>query len=201
MDVDKIQQLPGEMPVPTVDSGLMEPLSDSALARRRAVFKGIGKGGAVLAASVPIKTLAGQRILTNGGAHQCSVSGMQSGVHSAGTNDVYCDGYDCDHWGKKDPVKNRPLNSWPSGCTYTASCSSVFPNCGFPNRTLFEVICPSSSYVGTVDQRQWICSWLNASLGAYNYPHSPQQVIAFCSPSHPQRTDALAFYKYINKRA
>ncbi len=198
--MDKTQQSPEEAPAAVVGSGSNESLSAAALARRRALFKGLGKGGAVLAASVPIQTLAGQRVLTNGGMHQCSVSGMQSGVHSADPSAIFCEGYDCDHWGTKKPGKNEPLN-WPANCNYQAQCENVFPRCGFPaNCTLFEAICPTSGKTASSDKRHWICSWLNANSGVGNYPHKPQEVVAFCSPSHPQHADALAFYQYINKR-
>lgn len=85
--------------IESADQGKAEALSSAALARRRILLKGVSKGTAVLAATIPIQTLAGQSVLTPGGLHQCTISGTQSGVHSATTSTAVCGGYSISHWG------------------------------------------------------------------------------------------------------
>lgn len=171
-------------------------LSTEALARRSLLLKGLGRGSVVLAATVPLQTLAGQSLLTEGGKHQCSVSGMQSGVHSATpTNTPTCGGYSPGWWGKSDdgikPARAWPLlpNSW----TYNTKCSVVFSKQVLSgNPSLFQVIKPGGGYSNT-DEFHWICAWLNALSHSFNFPYTGQEVIDFYNST--SSADALAFFK------
>ena len=175
----------------------------TALQRRRMLLKGIGKGSAVIAAAVPIKTLAGQNLLTFDGKHQCSISGMQSGVHSAvPANTPVCGGYSPGWWGQADGDKSgdgdslKPRRTWPAlpnGWTYNTPCQKVFTRRSLPgNPSLFQVMHPPT-YANT-DEFHWICAWLNALSHSFNFPYSGQQVMdLYNSPTESH--NALTFFK------
>jgi hypothetical protein len=189
----------------TEDSGATVPagteaLSSSAIARRRVLLKGVGKGTAVLAATVPLQTLAGQSLLTFDGKHQCSVSGMHSGVHSATpTNTPLCGGYSPGWWGQvengSDPrVPKRTWPALPNFWSYNTKCSAVFTSqtlTGDP--TLFQVM-DDPQYAST-DERHWICAWLNALSHSFSFPYSGQEVLDFYFASPTVSADALNFFK------
>ena len=72
---------PSSAQAPQSDSRLSSAaLSGEALARRRALIKGLGKGTAALAVVTPIQTLAVPTII--GGTKLCTVSGVYSNVLS-----------------------------------------------------------------------------------------------------------------------
>ena len=100
--MQNIVQSPKKPPDGQGRSIAQEPMSAEATARRLVLLKGLGRGAAVLAASVPIQTLATQSVLTPGGQHQCTVSGMHSGVHSTTTTTLVCGGYSPGWWGQSD---------------------------------------------------------------------------------------------------
>ena len=206
-NVDKTQQLPEGDSSTVAGSTSEQSLSASALARRRALFKGLGKGSAVLAASVPIQTLASQTLLTAGGQHQCSVSGMHSGVHSAVTNVAYCGGYSPGWWGqsKLQDGKLCPKRTWPTlpnSWTYETKCKTVFTRSTLRNTdgsrpTLFEIVCPKDgqdSKFSNTDEFHWVCAWLNALSNSFNFPYTGQQVIDFYN-NPAMYADALLFFK------
>lgn len=202
MDVDKMHQSPEEAPTSASGSGSTEPLSASALARRRALFKGIGKGGAVIAASVPIQTLASPTLLTFDGLI-CSVSGMQSGVHSATPGQTAtCGGYSAGHWGTKEPNVNpaKPKYpqwySLPNGWTYETPFKNVFgswPNSS-ANPTLFDAA--HKSAYRSMAEFHWVCAWMNAVAKVFNFPYTPDEVVDFykLGPASQTYRDALAFF-------
>jgi len=168
-------------------------LSAEALARRQMLLKGLGKGSAVLAATVPLQTLAGQSLLTFDGKHQCSVSGMHSGVHSATpSNTPICGGYSPGWWRQSDDGLT-PRRTWPNlpnGWTYNTKCSAVFSKRTLSgNPTLFQVM---RNYQNT-DEFHWICAWLNALSHSFNFPYTGQEVINFYNS--PSSDDALEFFK------
>lgn len=99
-------------------SGQSRPsaMSSGALARRKLLIKSLGKGSAVLAAaSVPIQTLATTTLVRNG--QICSVSGMQSGVHSRPPTSNTCNGY--------SPGKYKDRANWPANCNADALVTAV----------------------------------------------------------------------------
>ena len=102
-----------------------QPLSAAALARRRMLLKGLGRGGALLAAAVPLKTLASTSVCTQVGKDghpviRCGISGMQSGI---GLRETYttCGGY--------SPGYYKTLSHWPKGLNPDATCVSLFSRC------------------------------------------------------------------------
>lgn len=187
-----------------------EALSTVAVARRRILLKGVGKGAAVLAATVPIQTLAGQRLLTFDRKHQCSVSGMQSGVHSATpSNTPVCGGYSPGWWGQTDwkqgdPGSPTPRRAWPTlpnSWSYATPCRSVFAYSTLRNidgslPTLFQVMSPGGQFSNS-DEFHWICAWLNALSHSFNFPYSGQEVLDFYNAGLGTTTydNALAFFK------
>ena len=103
-----------------------ETMSASALTRRHALLKGLGKGAAVIGVGVPLQTLASQSVFTNpgkGGAPviRCGISGMTSGVHSRGTATSVCTGYQSSYY--------RDIGKWPRNINPHALCLSVFARC------------------------------------------------------------------------
>ena len=182
-----------------------ERLSSEAVARRRVLLKGVGKGVAALAATVPIQTLASQSVLTDprlGTQHQCTVSGMQSGVHSATpTGTQTCMGY--------RPSRYELLSFWPGYLpgnpahatntvgiitfNETAFFATVFgggPSSGNAAR-LFTIVSTGSPE----PEQVWVTALLNAikNPAGFNFPYTPSQVLAFYSSS--QAAQALIFFR------
>ena len=172
-------------------------LSTDALARRNLLLKGLGRGSAVLAATVPLQTLAGQSLLTFDGKHQCSVSGMHSGVHSATpSNTPICGGYSPGWWGQSETVDGKvvPRRAWP--IDYRIKCDVIFTRCTLRNSdgskpSLFQVM--TDSRFASSDEFHWVCAYLNALSHSFNFPYSGQEVIDFYNSS--SSADALAFFK------
>lgn len=182
----------------------IQALSSQAIARRHMLLKGLGKGSAVLAATVPIRTLANQSVLTFDGKHQCSVSGMQSGVHSATTSSVTCGGYSPGWWGQTTTNNGQlvPRRPWPIG-NPNAPCVNTFGACKLRNPggsqpTLFEVMSPQAGgKFSNTDEYHWICAWLNALSNSFNFPYSGTQVLAFYNAGSGSTVyqNALTFFK------
>lgn len=182
----------------TKETGLTgaEPLSSTALARRHLLLKGVGKGALLAAAAVPIQTLAGTGMLTGAGkdgqpAVRCSVSGMQSGIHSAAPSPGTCGGKSPGWW-KQSP--QQPHAHWPASvnpdAAITTVCSrSTLQVSGSP-ATLWQV----ASDFPNSDEVHWVCAWLNATVGAYNFPYTPAEVIALYQDLSKYAA-ALTFFK------
>lgn len=186
--------------------GKAEALSSAAIARRHMLLKGVGKGSVVLAATIPIQTLATQTLLTEGLAHQCSVSGMHSGVHSATTTTLTCGGYSPGWWGQSDNATPTVPKHWPTlpnSRTYATTCVTVFTKFNLLNDdrslpTLFQVMSPKdkSGKFSNTDEFHWICAWLNALSHSFPFPYTGQQVLDFYdSPTTAAYDDALTFFK------
>ncbi len=177
----------------------METLLPTAADRRRLLLKGVGRGGAILAATVPLKTLASQRLLTSDLAHQCTVSGIQSGVHSASPGSAQvCTGCTPSYFCKSNDGGRSPCNfpPLPNGVTYKTPCSSVFRQSRV-NVSLFQVL--STNYAST-DEQHWVCAWLNALRKDPSFPYSSDDVMNFYNSS-TQYQNALGFFKtYMEKR-
>ena len=174
-------------------------MSSQATDRRRMLLRGIGKGTAVLAATVPLKTLAGQTLLTYDSAHACSISGMHSGVHSTTPSTPTCSGYAPTWWGQ--PTNNTPptpANKWPlsGGITFNTACKDVFTKSTI-SVSLFKVM-NLPAYANT-DERHWICAWLNAQFddltNAGKFPYTGAEVLNFYKSSGATYADALTFFK------
>ncbi len=185
-------------------------LSSEAVARRHLLLKGLARGSAVLAATVPIRTLANPSLLTFDGKHQCSVSGMQSGVHSAMTSSQTCGGYSPGWWGQtttNSAGQLVPRRPWPI-TNPNALCRDTFSACTLINpgskssvgtpASLFDVMSPKSGgKFSNTDEYHWICAWLNAISKSFNFPYSGDQVLAFYKTGSGSKTyqDALTFFK------
>jgi hypothetical protein len=89
-----------------MEHGRAEALSSAAVARRRMLVKGLGRGGAVFAGATSIQSLANATNLVTGDGHMCSVSGQHSAVHSQATGTQTCGGHTCGHY------KDR--SHWPT---------------------------------------------------------------------------------------
>lgn len=176
-------------------------LSSSAAARRHMLLKGLGRGSAVLAASIPLKTLASTSVFTNPGANgapviRCGISGMTSGVHSRDTVTNVCSGYSPGYYKKSE--------HWPAGLNPNALVTTVFPSCtlmistgggGSRVPTLLEVM---NSFTNT-DEFHWVAAWVNAMGGApsnWNFPYTGAQIQAFYAGTGPySKAQALTFIK------
>lgn len=177
----------GTNKIESAGNGQVAVLSSAAVARRRILLKGVGKGAAVLAATVPIQTLANQSLLTFDGLHQCTVSGMKSGVHSTtpGTTPL-CGGFSILHW------SNLPTNQWPGGTsTSVKKWNQVFTtSSSYSNNKLVDILkTPLSS---SSPEAHWIVAWLNATaLPRSQFPYSPAEVIVYNTEAS---TDAYTFF-------
>ena len=159
------------------EQGKAESLSFAAVARRRALLKGIGKGTALLAATVPLQTLASQSVLTvTVDGQVCSISGAQSGVHSATPSGTpTCLGH--------NPDRYKLRENFPAPTNPDALITSVFPGCtltmspGSPP-TLLEVMNMTPSPA----EAHWLAAWLNAMGGApsdWFYPYTGVEIQGF----------------------
>lgn len=185
---------PGAAPV--ADPGSNIP----SLARRHALLKGVGKGAAVMAASVPIRTLAAPTTLTfTADGRRCTISGAQSGVHSADTLTLVCGGYSPGYWGQADSADpTKPRRTWPTDPN--ATCRSIFKNSTLRNAnytwpTLFQVM--SDTRFASSDEFHWIAAWLNATAKALNFPYSAAEVLGFYNAGAGATSyqNALKFFK------
>lgn len=177
-------------------------LTSMAVARRRALLRGVGKGAAVLAATAPLQTLAGQSLLTFDGKHQCSVSGQFSGVHSATPRDTQtCSGFSPNYWGLAAAGNGNgnasPANTWPTD--YRLKFIDVFTQSGFnPSITLFQVMENNGQFTNA-DERHWLCAYLNALASVasgLNFPYTAVQVLAYYNAGKGTKVylDALMFF-------
>lgn len=184
-------------------SAVKEVLSSSAIDRRRALLKGVGKGVAVLGATVPLKALAtlppGSVFTYNGTGTatqiRCGVSGMTSGVHSRDVTTTQCMGYSPGWWGQEETVNEQivPRRTWP--VAYNTPYTDKFPKevlALVDGRvpTMFEVMRLSAYSSSTT--RHWICAYLNAMGGApasWNFPYSGQEILDFYNGIGQYTTD------------
>jgi hypothetical protein len=160
------------------------------LSRRSVLFKGLGKGSAVLAAAVPIKTLASTVSVTANGKI-CSISGVQSAVHSATKNLPTCGGL--------SPGYYMTLSHWPNypNTTYTVGSKTFNQNSTFSavfggglNQGLLSIMQAPNNEV----EFHWIAALLNAIKPPFGYvfPYTPQEVLDLYASG--QQAAALSFF-------
>ena len=161
--------------------------ADRVASRRYILLKGIGRGSAILAAAVPIKTLASVPSVTITG-EICSVSGTQSVVHSQPKGLPQCAG--------SSPAKYATLTNWPAPRSYTVNGKIVNENTPFidvfgagSNSGLLAILKQSLS-----DESHWIAALLNAIKAPASpvFPYSASEVLTLYST---QQVAALAFFK------
>ena len=161
-----------------------ETFSVDAAARRRALLKGLGRGAAVLTATVPIQTLAGQI---------CPSSGTMSARMSQGTAPAEnCpSGFSVAYWAQTNGDKPpSPTNKWPIGAPPSARYRSVFTSSS-NNKTMLHIM-TDESYC---DEKHWICAWLN-SQAVPKFPYKPSKVVNLANPDYRlQYADSLTFLK------
>jgi len=167
-----------------------EVFSADATARRRVLLKGLGKGAAVLTATVPIQTLAGQI---------CPSSGTMSARVSQGTAPAEScpSGFSAAYWGQADAQRPpAPVVQWPDGASPSARYNSVFA-ASHNHKTMFSIMSDASD----CDEKHWICAWLN-SKAVPKFPYSSAKVISLSNATfQSQYADALTFLKkYMESR-
>lgn len=184
----------------TAEQPKADALSSAAMARRHMLLKGLGKGSAVLAAALPISTLAAPTIVTSNNK-LCTVSGVQSQVNSQVTEKVTCEGF--------TPNFYATLSNWPgynagppAKASNTVGATTFDDNAKFS--TVFGSGSTSSNIYNTVknsptsDEAVWITALLNAfrnvSVLNTNFPYTPVEVVAFYQ-SPTQSAAALAFFR------
>jgi len=172
------------------------------LARRRMLLAGLGKGAAVVAAAVPIQTLAANALVCNGSAGKvglCTVSGFQSAAHSfgAGSSQVPARGRNLSLWAQVKTVWNPPSPPPPPEPTYT------WP---VPHTTLFKTIFGGSSTLTLFQVVQsdtpaahWVVAYLNAAQyypASFPYPMITTGGVTGVKDwySHPQSAQALTLF-------
>jgi hypothetical protein len=174
-------------------------MSSAAIARRHMLLKGLSKGTAVLAATVPLQTLASGSVFTSGKSApvvRCSISGMTSGVSSRETTTSVCSGYSPGYYSKREhwplALQSQGVPEW--------SCDRVFKKCSLINQnyrsgkpvTLLDVM----RHTPRVDEFHWIAAWVNAMGGGRNFPYTGQQVVDFYNGHGPYSAEkALEFFK------
>lgn len=180
-----------------------ETLNAAALARRRALVKGLGKGGAALAVVAPIQSYAAPKLNTG---QVCSLSGLQSGVasHDPATT-ATCTGWPPLHF--IDSGKGM-ANDWPAGIDpASATFRSIFG--GDDDRLLLKVLRDAWPTSGTgsqpdIDKSYWIAAYFNAQIASNNWVYTSTQVVSQYQlySTNPTQADAyLNFYKtYLSQR-
>jgi hypothetical protein len=176
-------------------------LPSAAVARRHLLLKGLSRGSVVLAASVPLQTLASGSVFTDpvaGIPVRCSLSGQMSGIGSR-VPDAVCHGYSPGYW--KFPKKHP----WPSPADPNTPCKDIFSRCTLtmPGLIPHSQVPASLLYVmqntnQDQDHFHWIAAWLNglAQTPGFNYPYSGAEILAFYNGTGPYTAaQALAFIK------
>jgi hypothetical protein len=181
-------------------------------ARRRLLLKAVGKGAAVAAATVPIRTLASTSSLTKNG-YICSISGMQSAVHSASPNlptcGTYTPGYynaqQLGHWPNYNSTTGLATNTVTDGpygsvtFTQNSTFESVFMG-GSMNK-LIDIMPPGPPpYGSTTDEMHWIGALLSAISPPPGFvnPYSPGEVLKLYQANNAA---GIAFFKWLEQNS
>lgn len=184
---------PTPTPQPIASDGSAAP---AQVSRRRALLKGLGKGTAVLAAAVPIRTLATTTVTAD--KHLCSVSGSMSGVRSITTGMATCGGRKFSSY--------KPVPSWPTngsgqevvnnGTTDILRTTGTFAGVfgGGSTTTLATLFGAAVTDATATDEAHWIVALLNAKTAAI-FPYTALEILAQYNAGGATRTNALAFYK------
>lgn len=142
------------------------------------LLKGLGKGSAVLAATVPLQTLASQSVFTYNGPGtatqiRCGISGMTSGVHSRDVTSTQCYGYSPGYYHKRE--------HFPPGTNPDALITAVFPGCKLKVNNKVPTLLETMNITPRPPEFHWLAAWLNAQPGspAMNFPYTGAQIQAF----------------------
>lgn len=161
-----------------------EVFSADATARRRALLKGLGRGTAVLAATVPIQTLAGQLCPTSGGMSAQLSQGISTSASCPS-------GHSTSYWSQKNSKNSRSSsNNWPEKTDPAAAYNSVFVKSN-NHKSMLEILTESPDS----DESHWICAWLN-SKAVPDFPYSSEKVIALSDSTYrSDYANTLTFLK------
>lgn len=166
----------------------------SALQRRRLLLRGVGKGGVVLAAAVPLASFATVPLLkttvVDGKAHLCTLSGVQSVLASSSVVTQECSGKSAEYWLDSNLT-------WPTfmargqSVTRSSTFGSVFGGTGGNTvMTLEQLLGPGFSG----EEKTWVRALLNS---AQFFPMSFPYDTAFVVTSYGDmnlRATALEFF-------
>lgn len=163
--------------------------------RRYMLLKGIGRGSAILAAAVPIKTLASIPSVTANG-QICTISGTQSAAHSQATQLPTCGGL--------SPGYYMKIVHWPYYSTSNMNPTYTVGSKTFDSTTTFYTVFGGGMNTGMLEIMQtephnnaefhWIAALLNAikAPSGYVFPYTPQEVLNLYNSA--QQTAALQFF-------
>ena len=160
--------------------------------RRRLLLRGIGKGSALLAATVPIKTLASTPSVTRDG-QICTASGTQSAAHSQATNLPTCGGLSPGYYMKIEHWHNYPSTTYTVGIR-TFNQDTKFKDVFGGGMSVAMLKIMNTQPVNN-DEFHWIAALLNAikAPSGYVFPYSATEVLALYSGT--QSAAALTFFK------
>jgi hypothetical protein len=182
-------------------------LDSAALARRRALFKGLGKGAGVLAAAVPLQSMAtGTKTVCGrqGSYVVCSTSGANSAANSVSpSTPIACGQHPSKYCG-------APPCAWP--CSDNVKCNTIFKDCsirkaGNTQMTLMEVL-GNTSTSGSVNYgaagsraklRSWIAAWLNSQKSTNKYPYTASQVLGLYADPAKRASALYLFQNYLEQ--
>ncbi len=194
-------------------------VAGDTLARRRLLLRGLGKGSAVVAALVPIQSIAAIQF----GPQLCTVSGIQSNVGSGrtGGTTVNCQGFNPSHF--------LILSNWPGyvqgNGNSPGSASFLVGATTRTNSSRFDAVFGSGSntqldnlFIGnnpsaqTLSERVWAAALLSAvkklaaglgptaSATLGYFPYTPTEVIDLYNSN--RKIEAEAFFKgYVSQVA
>lgn len=163
--------------------------------RRHVLLKGIGKGSAILAATVPIKTLASIPSVTANG-QICTVSGTQSAAHSQATQLPTCGGL--------SPGYYMKIEHWPYYSSSNQNPTYTVGSKTFNSSTTFYSVFGGGMTTGMLEimntephnnaEFHWIAALLNAIKAppGYVFPYAPQEVLDLYNSA--QQAAALQFF-------
>ena len=187
---DQVQPSTGTVPADI-------PLAPTTSASRRyMLLKGIGRGSAILAAAVPIKTLASIPSVTANG-QICTISGTQSAAHSQATQLPTCGG--------QSPGYYMSIAHWPNYSNTNTNPKYAVGNKTFNSSTTFYAVFGGGMNTGMLTIMQtaphnnaefhWIAALLNAIKAppGYVFPYSAQEVLNLYNSA--QQTAALQFFE------
>lgn len=158
--------------------------------RRRMLLKGLGKGSAIAAAAVPIKSMAATALTADG--KLCTISGVASGVRSVKTGTTTCIGRAVSYW--------TPATRWPKngsnqevvkvGTTeYLRSTATFFSVFGAGSTSTMATL-----FSTVTDETHWIVALLNSNYYGSAFPYDSTTIVAQYNNTS-KRAAAIAFYK------
>ena len=200
-----MQSNQGSAPTPP-DAAAQAPAAVDALARRRLLLKGLGKGAGAAAALVPIQTLA-----TTAPTRLCTVSGIHSNVGSGrtgGTTDQ-CRGH--------APSFYATLANWPGYDTLSRKVSFSVNSTSYSQKSTFRSVFGGGSTTKLIDivratttssqpnEQVWVTALLNAlkrnggaNLGTDGYfPYSAPDVVALYNNATKRADAEYLFATYL----